>query len=100
VTLEIVARPGSQRRGLLRVEPRGLIVDVASPAEKGKANDELIARIAKIAGVPRAEVSIIRGGGTRNKVVRIRSERPSELAHRLGALITPGEAKVKNGRFR
>jgi len=93
VTIEIVARPGSQRRGLLRVERRGLVIGVASPAEKGKANDELIAAIAGIAGVARGAVSILRGAGTRNKVVRIASAQPSEVARRLSVLA--GEAKQR-----
>lgn len=86
MTIEIVARPGSQRRGLLRVEPRGLVIGLASPAEKGKANDELIATIADVAGVARGEVSILRGAGTRSKVVRIVTTQPSEIARRLSML--------------
>jgi uncharacterized protein (TIGR00251 family) len=83
VTIEIVARPGSQRRGVLRAEPRGLVIGIASPAEKGKANDELIAAIANIAGVPRGEVSILRGAGARSKVVRIATAHPSAVAQRV-----------------
>jgi uncharacterized protein YggU (UPF0235/DUF167 family) len=90
VTIEIVARPGSQRLGLLRVEPRGLVIGIASPAEKGKANQELIATIADMAGVARGAVSILRGAGTRNKVVRIASVQPSEIARRLCAMLEGG----------
>jgi len=90
VTIEIVTRPGSQRRGLLRVDPRGLVIGVASPAEKGKANDELIAAIAEIADVARGEVSILRGASTRNKVVRIATAEPSEVAQRLSAILEGG----------
>jgi len=93
VTIAIVARPGSQRRGLLRVEPRGLMIGVASPAEKGKANDELIAIIADMAGVARGDVSIVRGAGARNKVVRIASAQPPAIAERL--LIAATEAKQR-----
>lgn len=90
MTIEIVTRPGSQRRGLLRVDPRGLVIGVASPAEKGKANDELIAAIAEIADVARGEVSILRGASTRNKVVRIATAEPSEVAQRLSAILEGG----------
>ena len=86
VTIEIVARPGSQRRGILRVEPRGLVVGVAAQAEMGKANDELLATIADVAGVARGEVSILRGASTRSKVVRIATAQPLEIARRLFAL--------------
>jgi uncharacterized protein YggU (UPF0235/DUF167 family) len=91
VTIEIVARPGSRRHGLLRVEPRGLVIGIASAAEKGKANDELIVTIAKIAEVPRGEVSILRGATARGKVVRIATAQPAAIAQRL--LIATSEAK-------
>jgi uncharacterized protein len=87
VTIEIIARPGSQRRGLLRAEPRGLVIAIASPAEKGKANAELMATIADIAGVARGEVSILRGANARTKVVRIATAQPSEIARRISDLV-------------
>ena len=93
VTIEIVARAGSQRRGLLKVEPRGLVIGVASAAEKGHANEELVATIAQMAKVPRGAVTILRGTTTRNKVFRIVTSTPSDLARRLERL-TP-EAKQR-----
>ncbi len=86
ITLEILARPASQRRGLLRVESRGLVIGVGAPAEKGAANDELLATVAKLAAVARGEVSILRGAGTRSKVFRITTAQPSAIARRLVTL--------------
>jgi uncharacterized protein len=92
VSIEILARPGSQRRGLLRVEPRGIVIGLASPPEKGKANAELIATIANIADVPRVEVSILRGESTRTKLVRIATAEPSAVVERL---LAASQAKQK-----
>lgn len=86
VTVEIVARPGSPRHGLLRIEDRGLVIGIASPPEKGKANEELVESVAEIAGVPRSALSIVRGATSRTKVVRIASANPSTLAQRLSQL--------------
>jgi uncharacterized protein (TIGR00251 family) len=86
VTIEVLARPGSPRRGILRIEPRGVVIGVASPAEKGKANDELAAVIAQIVGVPRTAVSIIRGASARAKVVRVAAATPTVVAERIAAL--------------
>jgi uncharacterized protein (TIGR00251 family) len=86
VTIEVLARPGSPRRGVLRVESRGIVIGIGSPAEKGKANDELIATVAEVAEVPRSAVSIIRGVGARTKVVRIAATDPAALVRRLTAL--------------
>jgi len=86
VTIEIIARPGSQHRGVIRVEGRGLVIGLASVAEKGKANDELIAMIAELTGVARSAISILRGASTRDKVLRIATAKPAIVAHRLSSL--------------
>jgi len=93
VTLEVIARPASQRRGLLRVEGRGLVIGVASPAEKGKANEELMTAIADITGVPRGEVSILRGAASRNKVIRIAGADPVTIVGRI--VLASSAAKEK-----
>ncbi len=86
VTIEVLARPGSPRRGILRIESRGVVIGLSSPAEKGKANEELVASVAEIVQVPRSAISIIRGAGTRAKVVRIATTDPATLATRLASL--------------
>jgi uncharacterized protein (TIGR00251 family) len=59
------------------------MIGIASPAEKGKANEELIGVIADIAGTARGEISIVRGAATRNKVIRIASAHPDVIAGRI-----------------
>jgi uncharacterized protein (TIGR00251 family) len=59
------------------------MIGLASPAEKGKANEELIGIIAEIAGTARREVSILRGAATRNKVIRIETADPDVVADRV-----------------
>ncbi len=71
---------------MLKVEARGLMIGVASPAEKGHANEELIATIAEMAKVPRGAVTILCGTATRSKVFRIATSTPSDLARQLEAL--------------
>ena len=108
VTIEIVARPNSPRRGPLRIEPRGLVIGISSPAENGRANNELIATIAKLAGVTRSAVSILHGAGARLKVMRINTTEPAMIVERLSLLgLDPtkrsqesGERKAKQERFR
>jgi uncharacterized protein (TIGR00251 family) len=68
---------------VLGVGARGLMIGIASPAEKGKANEELIGVIADIAGTARREISIVRGAATRNKVTRIASAHPDVVAARI-----------------
>lgn len=98
--IEVLARPGSPRTGLLRVEDRGLVIGVASMAEKGRANQELIAAVAALAGVARGAVSIIRGATARSKVVRIAAAAPAIVAERILAKVRHGETKVKQSNIR
>jgi uncharacterized protein (TIGR00251 family) len=83
VTIEIVARPASQRRGVLGVGARGLMIGIGAPAEKGKANEELIGAIADIAGTARSDISILRGAATCSKLIRIASAHPDVVADRI-----------------
>ncbi len=87
VTIEIVARPGASRHGIVRLDPRGLIVALTSPPEKGKANDELIDYLALGLKVARSTVVILRGETSRRKTVRIEPCDPISIAARLETLL-------------
>ncbi len=47
VIIEVTARPGTSRRGVIGVTADRLVIGVNSRPEKGKANDELIEYLAK-----------------------------------------------------
>ncbi len=87
LTLRVVARPGSTRRGILRVEPRGLVVALHAPPDKGRANDELFELLARSLRLPRSTITLIRGDTSRAKTIRIATRRPHEVATALEALI-------------
>lgn len=87
VTLHVVARPGSTRRGFLRVDPRGLVVALHSPPDRGRANDELIDFLARNLRLPRTTIVLTRGAAAREKTVRIMTDRPREIAEMLTALV-------------
>lgn len=87
LTIEIAARPGASRRGIVRAGPGGLAVAVHAPPDKGKANDELIEYLADTLAVPRRAIAIIRGASSRRKTIRIATPNPDTLASRLRALI-------------
>lgn len=86
VTLRVLARPGAPRRGVLRVDPRGLVIGVAAAPERGKANAELIETVARMAGVARSAVELVAGATARQKSFRITTGDPAALAASLGAL--------------
>jgi uncharacterized protein len=57
-----------------------LKIALAAPPVEGKANAELIAYLADILSVSRAQVEVIGGKQSKNKVVRIRDRRAAEIA--------------------
>jgi uncharacterized protein len=56
-----------------------LIVRVSAPPVEGRANDALCRLIAKQARVALRQVSIVRGAGARQKVVRVAGADPERL---------------------
>ncbi len=63
-----------------------LRVRVTAPPEEGRANDAVVALLAKALGVPKSRVRILRGHTARNKVVSVEGLTPEEAARRLEAL--------------
>ena len=63
-----------------------LVVRVTAPPVDGRANDALCRLIAKRARVGVRRVSVVRGAGAREKVVRVQGIEPSSCARRCGAV--------------
>ena len=85
-----VRREGERLVFTIRVIPRAsanavtgerdgvLLVRVTAPALEGKANDAVVAVLAKALGTPRGAVRLVRGGSSRTK--RISVPRNAEAA--------------------
>lgn len=67
--------PNASRSAIKECLDDGTIkIDIAAPPEKGKANRELIAFLAKTFDVPRGFVEIVCGETARQKQIRIFSQ--------------------------
>jgi uncharacterized protein (TIGR00251 family) len=93
VTVQVVARPGASRQRIVRVEPRGLVVALNSPPEKGRANDELIDFLARVVSVPRSAITIVRGDASRHKTIRITVRDPAKVVSVLRAAVDAAATK-------
>lgn len=89
VSLDVTARPGASRRGVVGITADRLVVAINSRPEKGAANDELIEYLAKELRVPRSAVMIVRGESSRRKAVRIITHEPAKAAARLRQISRP-----------
>ena len=69
--LALHVQPGAARTAVTGVHGEALKVRVAARAVEGKANAELFRYLAGEFGVPLANVSLLRGETSRQKLVRI-----------------------------
>ena len=71
VQLNIEARPKSSRDKIILRKNGNLKIMLHAPAVEGKANEALIALLAKRCGVAPREVCLVRGDKRKAKVIRI-----------------------------
>lgn len=71
IIIQIKAVPSSGRVGFVRDKNGILKCFLKSPAERGLANDELIALIAKMLHIPKQKVMVVAGATSRLKRVLI-----------------------------
>jgi uncharacterized protein (TIGR00251 family) len=87
VVIEVTARPGASRRGVIGVTGDRLVIGVNSRPEKGKANDELIEYLAHEMRVPRSALLIVRGETSRRKTIRIVTHEPTRVSSQLHQIL-------------
>ena len=72
VTFAVRARPGmGETKAVKLMDDESVKIDIAAPAEGGKANAELVRFLAEEFSVKRDQVKILSGAGTRLKLVRV-----------------------------
>lgn len=98
--------PGASRSRVLGPHGDRLRVAVAAPPERGRANDELIALLAGLLGMPRRQLTVARGATSRRKDVRVGplvadapAEPVADAASRLVSAVD-GAGDPSGGRWR
>ena len=72
--LEVWVQPKSRRPGEIKAHGEGLRISVKAAPEKGQANDEVLAILAKLLGLPIARFRITAGAASRHKWVEMPDE--------------------------
>ncbi len=83
-TLELKVIPNAPRNEIVGWLGTALKVKVHAPALEGRANDQLLDFFAEALGVPRRDLTLLRGDKSRQKLVRITGLDEAELRARLG----------------
>jgi uncharacterized protein (TIGR00251 family) len=81
--LSVKVKPNSRRPHLEECADGSLVAHLKSPPAQGKANEELIQRLAEKYGVPKSRVRIKRGRSSRFKLVEIESLAAGHELHGL-----------------
>ena len=83
--------PGARRSEIVGRLGEAWKVRIAAPPERGRANDELVALLARTLRVPRSSVRISRGHTTGQKLVEVQGLTPQEAERRL---VSAGEERA------
>ena len=85
VHIRVHARPRSRGgpKGVHSVQGGALVVRLAAAPVDGAANAELVETLAEALGLARRDVTLVRGGSSRTKVIAVRGLSASEVRARL-----------------
>ena len=87
--LQVRVQPNASRSEIAGWYGGVLRVRTTAPPLAGKANRAVIETLAHTLNIPRADVSVARGHGSRDKVMEIVGIDEPELRRRLDRVITP-----------
>ena len=80
---EVQARPRARSSRVTGVREGALVVQLAAPPVDGEANAELVETLARVLGVAKRDVVLLRGASSRSKVVEVRGLGTHEVEARL-----------------
>ena len=83
--LRLTVTPGAARPGVVGRHGDGWKLRVSAAPERGKANDAVLTLLAATLAVPRANVTLVSGAGSRNKIVELTGLAPDEVERRLAS---------------
>lgn len=85
--MKVRVQPKASRNQVDGFEDGTLRLRVTAPPTEGKANAGVIALMAKTLGVSKSRLEIVRGHGSRDKVVAIDTLSEQEVHRRIAAVI-------------
>jgi len=84
IMIRVLARPRSRSSTLTEeIGEEAVLVNLREPAREGKANSELVKRLAKALSVSSNDVAIVAGHGTRDKIVQVRGRKQTYVREQL-----------------
>ena len=81
----MIVSAGASRNEIVGRHGDGWKMRLASPPERGRANEALLGLLAEALAVPRADISIVRGRTARLKIVEVTGLDADDVGRRLEA---------------
>ena len=81
--LRLRVAPGASAPGVVCRHGDSWKVRVAAAPERGRANEAVLELLAETLAVPRASVTLVSGGSSRNKIVELSGLTADEIERRL-----------------
>jgi uncharacterized protein len=86
--LRVRVQPGARREGFGGAHGDALEIAVTAPPEGGRANEAVLALLARRLGVPRRDLRLLSGASSREKRVLV-ARPPEAVEAALGTLLSP-----------
>jgi uncharacterized protein (TIGR00251 family) len=83
VRFEVRAKPRAKSSRVAGERDGALVVQLAAPPVDGAANAELVETLARVLGVAKRDVDLVRGETGRTKLVEVRGLTPRQVEERL-----------------
>jgi uncharacterized protein (TIGR00251 family) len=87
IRFEVHAKPRAKKSRLVGERGDALEIALAAPPVDGAANEELVRFVARLLGVPRRQVALVRGETSRDKLVAVTGLSLAELTALLQAAL-------------
>lgn len=95
--LRLRVTPGARSAGIVGRQGDAWKVRVTAAPEHGRANDAVLRLLAEALGVPRDDVTLVSGHGSREKTVELAGMGPALVERRLASAAVPGRVR-KDGQ--
>jgi len=88
VLLRVVVKPKSRARSFIaEIGMESVVLNLRAPAREGKANTELLKRVAKLLKLSTGDVKLVSGSKSRDKTLLIRGVMATQVLGILQAVI-------------
>ena len=88
VRFEVVAKPRAKKSKVVGERGDAVEIALAAPPVDGAANEELVRFVAKVLGVRRRDIELVRGETARDKLLSVTGLTVAEIEARLRAAFT------------